>query len=106
MFIGSGRRSMSEGPLAEELIVDMVSPRPGDDAPRPAGRRGAWVLLIGVLALHGFQSVQMFPTLQALADPEAPVVVIDHAIHLYHGYLGSRFLSEHGRTWGYDPFFM
>ena len=32
--------------------------------------------------------------------------MVDHAIHLYHGALGARFLPEHGTTWGYDPFFM
>jgi len=56
--------------------------------------------------VHIVQSVQMFPDLRALVDREAPVIVVDHAIHLYHGALGGRFLREHGTTWGFDPFFM
>ena len=34
------------------------------------------------------------------------MVVVDHAIHEYHGALGARFFREAGTTWGYDPFFM
>ncbi|MBV8264740.1 MAG: hypothetical protein JO252_00185 [Planctomycetaceae bacterium] len=59
-----------------------------------------------MLVVHIVQSVQMFPDLRALVDREAPVIVVDHAIHLYHGALGGRFLREHGTTWGFDPFFM
>lgn len=33
-------------------------------------------------------------------------MTVDHAIHLYHGALGSRFLRTHKTSWGYDPSFM
>ncbi len=33
-------------------------------------------------------------------------MIVDHAIHEYHGALGAGFLREAGTTWGYDPFFM
>ena len=68
--------------------------------------QAAIVCLVAVLAVHAIQAVWLFPTLRALVDNDHPVIVVDHAIHLYHGALGSRFLREHGTTWGYDPFFM
>src|SRR4051794_33163569 len=78
-------------------------------APAPDRSRRPWAaiaLLTAVLAAHVVQAVRMFPTPRALWDDDHPVLLVDHAIHLYHGALGSRFLREHGTTWGYDPFFM
>src|SRR5581483_10075426 len=67
-------------------------------------------IALGVLALlfvvHGVQAIRLFPTPRALLDNDHPVLIVDHAIHLYHGALGSRFFREHAITWGYDPFFM
>ncbi len=79
---------------------------PTDPKPRSGCSRWAGALLVGVLVVHVVQSVQMFPDLRTLVDRESPVIVVDHAIHLYHGALGGRFLHEHGTTWGFDPFFM
>ena len=72
----------------------------------PAGPlSGPWAVLVAVLGVHLVLTIRLFPTAAAVAD-EAPVVMVDHAIHLYHGALGARFLRERGTTWGYDPFFM
>ncbi len=76
------------------------------DRTPPPRRRWAWAVLIGVLAAHAVQAVRLFPARGRLIDPDAPVIVVDHAIHEYHGALGARFLREHGTTWGYDPAFM
>ncbi len=74
--------------------------------PRAAGRGWAWVLLAIVFGVHSFQAVRLFPSLGSIMDPGSPVIVVDHAIHEYHGGLGARFFREAGTTWGYDPFFM
>ena len=84
----------------------MSSMPPADPTPRLERWRWAGLLLVGVLVVHVVQAVRMFPSVRSLVDPEAPVIVVDHAIHLYHGALGSRFLREHGTSWGFDPFFM
>lgn len=60
------------------------------------------VLLVG---FHSWQAFRCFPDLRALTD-HRPVIQVDHALHLYHGSIGSQFLREHGANWGYDPFFM
>lgn len=65
----------------------------------------AALVLSAVSAAHGWETARLFPTWASMAD-DAPVVMVDHAIHLYHGALGSTFLRQSGRTWGYDPFFM
>jgi hypothetical protein len=66
----------------------------------------AVALLAVILAAHITLSVRLFPGVQSIVDPDAPVLMVDHTIHEYHGALGARFLREHGTTWGYDPFFM
>jgi hypothetical protein len=68
--------------------------------------RPAIGLLVAVFVVHAIQVVRLFPTPRALLDNDHPVILVDHALHLYHGALGSRFLRDHGTTWGYDPFFM
>jgi MFS family permease len=73
---------------------------------RAAGRWWALALLAAVFGCHVCQAIRLFPTLKSIVDPASPVVVVDHAIHEYHGALGARFLREHGTTWGFDPFFM
>ena len=59
-----------------------------------------------VFGFHSYQAVRLFPTLRSIVEPDSPVIVVDHAIHEYHGALGARFVREHGTSWGYDPFFM
>jgi len=67
---------------------------------------GAWLVLAAVFAAHATQAAWLFPSVGSIFDPATPVVVVDHAIHEYHGALGARFAREAGTTWGYDPFFM
>src|SRR5262249_34899756 len=63
-------------------------------------------LLAAVLVASLVQAVRMFPSPRELLNDDHPVILVDHAIHLYHGALGSRFLLDHGTVWGFDPFFM
>ncbi len=89
------------------LAGNHAMPAPGSTTHVPLRTPIApWIALAVVLGLHAFQTSWLFPTWSALMDDERPVIVVDHAIHLYHGALGARFLREHGTTWGYDPFFM
>jgi hypothetical protein len=66
----------------------------------------AWLALALALAAHAVQSARIWPSARALLDPEAPVVSVDHALHLDHGGLAAGFLRARGRVWGYDPAFM
>ncbi|WP_406700584.1 hypothetical protein V5E97_17440 [Singulisphaera sp. Ch08] len=75
----------------------------------PEQTRRPWLaiaMLATIFTAHIIQSFWIFPTPRALMDDEHPVLLVDHALHLYHGALGSQFLREHGTTWGIDPFFM
>jgi hypothetical protein len=86
-----------------------TTPPPSKSPGLPARATGRWwalALLAAVFACHVCQAIRLFPTLRSIVDPASPVVVVDHAIHEYHGALGARFLREHGTTWGLDPFFM
>lgn len=77
-------------------------------APDPGRSRRPWgaIALLAVLfTAHVVQAFRLVPP-RALLDDDCPVLVVDHALHIYHGALGSEFLREHGTTWGYDPFFM
>lgn len=73
---------------------------------RAPGRFWSWAILALVLIAHAVLSFRLFPSWGALTDGEQPVIVSDHAIHLYHGALGARFAREQATTWGFDPFFM
>ncbi len=64
------------------------------------------LLVSCVILAHAFLIFASFPTLSSIVDRDAPIVTVDHALHLYHGVLGARFLREAGTTWGFDPFFM
>ena len=66
----------------------------------------AWILLGIVFAVHSVQAVRLFPSVASIVDRNSPVVMVDHAIHMYHGSLGSSFLRDHATTWGYDPAFL
>ena len=66
----------------------------------------AALAMVAVFAAHITLASRLFPSLGSIVEPESPVVVVDHAIHEYHGALGARFVREAGTTWGYDPFFM
>ena len=65
-----------------------------------------WQMLVVVLAAQVWQTTRLFPSLGSIWDDTTPVVMVDHAIHEYHGALGASFFKEHATTWGYDPFFM
>ena len=69
-------------------------------------RVGGWLLVGLVLLGHTWQATRLWPTWRSIVDPTTPVVIVDHAIHEYHGGLGASFLRATGTTWGYDPFFM
>lgn len=69
-------------------------------------RPDTWqIAFVAFWLLHLWQCSRCFPNWAAIVD-DRPVIVVDHALHLYHGCLGARFLRTHGRNWGYDPFFM
>ncbi len=88
----------------------MTTPRPKTLEPPSSARKprrilaGVWLFL--VLAAHAWGATRLFPSWRSIIDPATPVVVVDHAIHEYHGTLGAGFLREAGTSWGYDPFFM
>ena len=87
----------------------MPTPQPAtanpDPAPRAGRFRGGWLLAV-VLIAQTWAATRLWPDLGSIVDPGSPVVIVDHAIHEYHGALGAKFLGESGTTWGYDPFFM
>src|SRR5438105_2975205 len=66
----------------------MSSAPPADPRPDPDRWRWAGWLLALVLVVHTVQSVRIFPTVRSIVDPGKPVLVVDHALHLYHGALG------------------
>ncbi|MGH8523509.1 MAG: hypothetical protein ACREXY_04630, partial [Gammaproteobacteria bacterium] len=83
-----------------------VAPETSSERARSVGRDWvAWTVLAVVLGLHAVQTYRLFPSWTAFID-DRPILSVDHAIHLYHGYLGARFLREHFTSWGYDPYFM
>jgi hypothetical protein len=91
-------------------LIAMPTPSPDPEPETPArwlaGRGWAVAALVLVFAVHSIQAVRLFPTLASIIDPDSPVLMVDHAIHEYHGELGARFLRTTGTTWGYDPSFM
>ncbi len=92
--------------MNEPANQPMSSPSATDRATSVRAERRALALLAVVLLVHAVMVTRLFPGLGSLTDPKSPVIVVDHAIHLYHGALGSRFVREHGTSWGFDPFFM
>ena len=83
-----------------------TSPAPSHPIPKPSGRRWAFLALVVVLGVHSVQAFRLFPSLKSIVEPASPVIVVDHAIHEYHGALGARFVRESGTSWGFDPYFM
>lgn len=71
---------------------------------RPRVWAGATAIAIA-FAMHSWQVGCLFPSLRAVTDPR-PLVAVDHALHLYHGYLGARAIRQRGVVCGYDPAFM
>ena len=53
-----------------------------------AGRWAGRLALLALVALHGWQTLRLFPSWQALGD-DRPIISVDHAIHIFHGYLGA-----------------
>jgi len=98
-----GGASSEESEVTMDPVLEVEN---AQRPPCPSRSRVAAVLLGIILLVHLIQCVRIFPTPQALLDNQHPVLLVDHAIHLYHGALGSQFLREHGTTWGIDPFFM
>ncbi len=84
----------------------MSKPADIETNPKPAGRWWAWLALLLIFGIHSFQAIRLFPSLRSIVDRDSPVVVVDHAIHEYHGALGARFCREAGTSWGFDPAFM
>jgi hypothetical protein len=88
----------------------MSGPAPKTTAPpaAPAGNHRAWLLaLAALLAWQGWQALGLFGRdrpLERLWSDE-PVISGRHALHLYHGTLGSRALLERGSLSCYDPAF-
>lgn len=86
----------------------MTTPAP-PPSPAPPARRArplAHLVLALALAAQAWQVARLFPSLGSIVDPSTPVVMVDHAIHEYHGALGAGFFRDRGTTWGYDPSFM
>jgi hypothetical protein len=67
-------------------------------------RPSAWLLCLA-LGLHFFQTWRCFGSWAAIFD-DRPIIQVDHALHLYHGSIGARFVRTAGADWGYDPYFM
>ncbi len=88
----------------------MTTPQPKALEVPPSARKPrhvlAWLALGLVLAAHVWETSRLFPSVGSILDPSTPVVMVDHAIHEYHGKLGAGFLKSSATTWGYDPFFM
>jgi hypothetical protein len=65
------------------------------------------LLLLGLLAGHAWQSLQLFgpnDPWQHLQD-DAPIISGRHPLHLYHGFLGARSFRTSHRFSCYDPAF-
>lgn len=66
--------------------------------------RHAVAALLVLAAVHAFGAFAMLPPQQILAAE--PVHSGAHAAHAYRVFAAHRILSDGGRFWGYDPFFM
>src|SRR5262245_5339064 len=68
--------------------------------------RASLLALLAVLALHGRFTLTLFgdDPLSTLTNEE-PILVGEHALHLYHGFIGSQAFRAHEQTDGYDPRF-
>lgn len=63
------------------------------------------LVLFAVVVVHCFLLAHFFGGWSKVLSSE-PLLFKDHGWHFYYSVLGSDFLSEHGSTWGYDPFLM
>ncbi len=84
---------------------------PGSEAAPEGGRRDgaaggkfnqAWAAAGAIFIIHAALLLHVFGGPAKLLSAE-PVIRDDHAWHLYCAIACSRFLEEHGSTWGYDP---
>jgi hypothetical protein len=66
--------------------------------------RHAGVALVGLAVVHACGALAMLPPQQILSAE--PVHSGAHAAHAYRVFAAHRILSDSGRFWGYDPFFM
>jgi hypothetical protein len=81
---------------------DITMPKPS----RTKQERLILVLFFGIIIAHSIQLTRLYPSIRSIFDSQTPLLLVDHAIHEYHGSLGAQFLMQSGRTWGYDPYFM
>ena len=84
---------------------DMIEVGESTERERRYLRRLAVCAVAAVLVIHAGQCVRLFPSVGSIASWD-PVITVDHAIHEYHGALGSAFLRDQGTSWGIDPYFM
>lgn len=66
--------------------------------------RHAGLALLALAAVNAFGALAMLPPQQILSAE--PVHSGAHAAHAYRVFAAHRMLSDGGRFWGYDPFFM
>ena len=62
-------------------------------------------MLLVIVVSHTFRSLLLFSSPAALFDHN-PILNDDYSYHFYYSLLGSRFLTHHYTSWGYDPYFM
>jgi len=64
-----------------------------------------WAVALVMLLAHCALLLVCFGGPRSLLSDQ-PLIYLDHSWHFYYSILSSRFLVEHGTTWGYDPFLM
>ena len=67
--------------------------------------RGMRFLFWTIVVLHTLRSIFLFSTPGTLID-DNPIFNDDYSYHFYYSLVGSRFLTNHYTSWGYDPYFM
>ncbi len=68
----------------------------------PAGKLSLFGVLV-VIVVHCWLLVNYMGGVDKLFSDE-PLLYVDHSFHSILSVIGSTFLSEHGSTWGYDPY--
>jgi len=62
-------------------------------------------MFLVIVVLHTLRCILLFSTPGTLFDHN-PIFNDDYSYHFYYSLLGSRFLTHHHTSWGYDPYFM